>query len=123
MIWLLDVSDLIARLLREHQHESRVAAWWPGRKVAVCPITELGFLRVAANLYLSMEEAREALAEFLIEENPVFIPCDGRALDSAFSTPRQSTDIYLADLAASRGWRFVTLDTRIAHSAVDLIPD
>jgi hypothetical protein len=45
-------------------------------------------------------------------------------LDSASVTSaRKTTDIYLADLAASRGWRFATLDAGIAHPVVDLIPE
>jgi hypothetical protein len=61
---------------------------------------------------------------FSINEPPDFIPCDRRALDSAaITSARKTTDIYLADLAAARGWRFVTLDAGIAHVAADLIPE
>jgi len=71
-----------------------------------------------------MEDARTVLAEFFREEAPAFIPCDRRALDSAaITSPRKSTDIYLADLAASRGWRLATLDAGITHPAADLIPE
>lgn len=123
MTWLLDVSALVARRVHSHEHHTRVAAWWPGRALAVCPITELGFLRVACALGFTMSEARATLAEFLRDEAPVFIPCDRRALDSpAVTSPRKTTDIYLADLAASRGWRLATLDEGIAHPTVDLIP-
>ncbi len=63
------------------------------------------------------------LAEFLRVETPVFIPCDRRALDSlAVTSPRKTTDIYLADLANARRWRLATLDEGIAHPATDLIP-
>jgi predicted nucleic acid-binding protein len=122
VIWLLDVSTLLARLIPNHQHFRRVIDWWPGRTLAVCPITELGFLRVSSNLSFTMEEARRTLGTFLVEQNPLFVPCDRRALESAFTAPRQSTDMYLADLAASRGWRLATLDEKIVHDAVELIP-
>src|SRR3954470_14062097 len=98
--------------------------WWPGHEFAVCPITELGFLRVACALGSSMDDARAALDEYLRAETPTFIPCDRRELDSiAVGSARKTTDMYLADLAASRGWRFATLDTGIFHEAADLIPE
>jgi len=71
-----------------------------------------------------MEDARTVLAEFFREEAPAFIPCDRRALDSAgITSPRKSTDIYLADLAAAQGWQLATLDAGITHPSAALIPD
>ena len=91
--------------------------------MAVCPIVELGFLRVACANDYTMAGAREVLATFLQTQSPAFVPCDMRALDGTGSpSPRKTTDIYLADLAASRGWRFATLDEGIAHPAADLLP-
>ena len=124
MIWLLDVSVLVAHLVQSHEHHARVATWWPGRQFAICPITELGFLRVACALGFAMRDARAALAEFLRDESPLFIPCDRHALDGpVVQSGRKTTDIYLAELAAARGWCFATLDTGIAHPAADLIPE
>jgi len=40
----------------------------------VCPITELGFLRVACALGSTMSDARTVLAEFLHDEAPPFHP-------------------------------------------------
>ena len=124
MTWLLDVSVLVARLVQTHEHQQRVAAWWPGHPLAICPITELGFLRVACALGFAMTDARTALESFLRTESPIFIPCDRRALDSAaVVSARKTTDIYLADLAASRGWRLITLDSGIQHPAAELVPE
>ena len=110
MTSLLDVSALVARLIKSHA-------------LAVCPLTELGFLRVACALGSTMDGARAVLAEFLMNESPMFIPCDRRALDSAgITSARKTTDIYLADLASSRGLRLATLDGGITHAAADLIP-
>lgn len=123
MTWLLDVSALVARLVKSHEHHQRANAWWPGRPLAVCPITELGFLRVACALGSTIDDARAVLAEFLRDEVPAFVPCDRRALDSAaISSPRKTTDIYLCDLASARGWRLATLDEGIKHPAANLIP-
>jgi predicted nucleic acid-binding protein len=121
--WLLDVSVLVAHLVQSREHHARVAAWRARRELAVCPITELGFLRVGCALGFAMSDVRTALAEFLRDETPLFIPCDRRALDGPVVTSaRKTTDIYLAELASSRGWRFATLDTGITHPAVELIP-
>jgi predicted nucleic acid-binding protein len=121
--WLLDVSALVARLVRSHEHHPRVNEWWAGRPLAVCPITELGFLRFACALGSTMDDARNVLAEFLREEAPLFIPCDRHALDGTSAQfPRKITDIYLADLAAAHGWRFATLDEGITHPVADVIP-
>jgi predicted nucleic acid-binding protein len=89
--WLLDVSVIVARLVQNHEHHGRVDAWWSGgdlhlteeviacrvgrRAVAVCPITELGFLRVACALGSTMGDARAVLTEFLNVEAPTFIAC------------------------------------------------
>lgn len=101
---MLDVSALVAHLVDGHEHHDRVETWWPGRVFAVCPITELSFLRVACALGFTMSGARNTLSEFLRDEAPVFAPCDRRALDGVeTSSPRKTTDIYLADLAAVRG--------------------
>lgn len=71
-----------------------------------------------------MQDAREVLAEFLGHEAPRFIACDRRALDSAIvASPRMTTDIYLADLAAAHGWRLATLDQGITHPVADVIPE
>jgi hypothetical protein len=71
-----------------------------------------------------MDDARTTLESFLRTESPLFIPCDRRALDSAIVVAaRKTTDIYLADLAASRGWRLITLDLGIQHPAAELIPE
>ena len=68
-----------------------------------------------------MDDARATLAEFIRYEQPLFIPCDRRALDGPVAdSVRKTTDIYLAELAASRGWMLATLDTGIANPAAEL---
>ena len=92
MTWLLDVSALVARLVQSHEHHQRVNAWWPGRALAVCPITELGFLRVACALGSTMDDARAVLAEFLRDWSSDVCSSD---LDS-----RRVSVIWLLDVSA-----------------------
>ena len=47
MTCLLDVSTLLAWLWADHEHHQRVIRWQKGKAIAVCPITELGFLRIS----------------------------------------------------------------------------
>lgn len=122
MTWLLDVSVLVACLVVSHEHHQAAAAWRDEKTLALCPITELGFLRVVCALGFSMKDARATLAEFIQAEQPLFIPCDRRTLDGPVAgSARKTTDIYLAELAASHGWRLATLDTGIEHPAANLI--
>jgi predicted nucleic acid-binding protein len=47
MTYLLDIATLLAWLW-DHEHHERVLAWQKGQTVALCPITELGFLRISS---------------------------------------------------------------------------
>ena len=44
---LLDVAPLLALLWEGHEHHERTMAWLTKGKIAVCPVTELGFLRIS----------------------------------------------------------------------------
>ena len=124
MTYLLDVSTLIALLWENHVHHSRVRAWEAGKKVAVCPITELGFLRISTQAFnASMKDARLALSTWLTNRNPQFLACDERVL-AGLTAPAggQTTDFYLAHLAEAHGMKFVTLDERVSHPAAFVVP-
>src|SRR5579859_6244409 len=112
MRYLLDVSTLVARLTKDHVHHARVKAWAKDHEVATCPLTEIGFLRVAnQTLGLEMSEARRLLSGWLNQGKPRFIPCDIRALDGlAAPDGSQTTDYYLANLADEHGLQWATLD-------------
>jgi predicted nucleic acid-binding protein len=49
MTYLLDVSTLLALLWETHEFNERVTRWQENQSLAVCPITELGFLRIPRN--------------------------------------------------------------------------
>lgn len=121
---LLDVSTLIALLWPTHVAHTQARAWLKGKKVALCPITELGFVRVStsAAFNLSMDDARKALADFIADEKPDFIPADIRALDGEPSpSSGKTTDWYLANLADAHGMKWATLDQSAKHPAAVLI--
>lgn len=125
MTYLLDVSTLLARLWRTHAEHQRVKDWEGQQSVAVCPITELGFLRISTQPVFgaSMSEARQMLERWCKERQPRFVPCDLAALESAPApTSGRTTDFYLASLAARHGMLWATLDENCHHSAAFLIP-
>jgi predicted nucleic acid-binding protein len=74
--FLLDVSTLVALLWKTHTDHPKASAWWAAKDLVVCPITELGFLRVVTSpaFNASMTQARQVLSDFLSKEAPEFIP-------------------------------------------------
>lgn len=124
MTCLLDVNALIAALREEHPDFAKTTGWMRGKHPAVCPLSELGFLRVSTNkkaLGTSMEDAEALLEKFYGETRPGFIIADifGRLLRAKNSGA--VTDVYLAKLAERHKLKLATLDTGIAHPAVEVI--
>lgn len=125
MIYLLDVSTLLAWLWRDHEYHRRVIRWKRGESVAVCPITELGFLRISTQpaFGATMDEARAMLSVWHQKAQPRHVPCDLPALDCAPApTSGKTTDFYLASLAQKHAMRWATLDESSAHRAAFLLP-
>lgn len=124
MKYLLDVNVLLAAVWANHPHYAAVDAWLNGKSVVVCPISELGFLRISTNkkaIGASMEDARKALEKFLSETKAQHIPDDLPALESRCENSEQVTDHYLAALAERHGYKLATLDTGIHHRATESI--
>src|SRR5436190_6353817 len=120
MTYLLDVSTLLARLWKTHVFHERVKIWTDTQNLAVCPITELGFLRISTQpgFGASVTDARKMLDSFYRTVEPGFIPCDLRALDSAVPVAgTQTTDFYLASLAEEHGMQWATLEEKPKHRA------
>jgi len=121
---LLDVNTLIALIWPTHVHHAKASAWRSGKNVVLCPISELGFVRVSTSpaFNASMADARQALSDFIRDENPEFIAADSRALDGEVpATSGKTTDFYLANLAAAHGMKLVTFDGTIKHGAVQIV--
>jgi predicted nucleic acid-binding protein len=121
----MDVNSLIALIWPSHVHHTRVTAWRPGKALVLCPITELGFIRVSTSsaFNATMADSRQALADFIRDEKAEFIPADSRALDGATApSSKATTDWYLANLATAHAIKLATLDAGITHSAAEQIP-
>jgi predicted nucleic acid-binding protein len=122
--YLLDVSALVALLWKNHPDHQKTAVWCRDKHLVVCPITELGFLRVVTSpaYNASMSQARSVLLHFLENESPAFICADLRTLEGTpASTSSKTTDWYLANLAQVHGIKWATLDARAAHANAELV--
>jgi uncharacterized protein len=123
MKYLLDVNALIAYGFRLHGFHGRAGAWIGSRTsdhFLTCSITELGFVRVLGNIRaygMDVEQARVLLMELKAwRALPLgFIP-DGNDishLPSWVTTPKQTTDGHLLQLAIANGAVLATLDKGI----------
>ncbi len=126
MTLLLDVNLLLAAIWETHPLHERAFAGIRGKPVAVCPLSELGFIRISSHPKVNnvpMSEARKALKRFLSERQPQRVACDLPALDSSPTKSGQVTDFYLADLAAKHSMKLATLDENIKHPAAMLVSE
>ena len=89
----------------------------------LCPIAELGFLRISTQKVINapMDKARELLETFARERKAKRIADDLPALESHPVKTDQVTDLYLANLADRHGARLATFDQDIPHAAADVI--
>lgn len=128
MTYLLDVNTCLALLIETHFQHARAqswakSAWTGGNDLAVCPITELGFLRIStqpAAYNMAMKDAEKLLQSF--SRKSVFVPADLTAKELGAATSGAVTDTYLAELAARHSMRLATFDEKIVHAAAELIP-
>ncbi|HVM48521.1 MAG TPA: PIN domain-containing protein [Candidatus Acidoferrum sp.] len=120
----LDVSVLLAGIWQQPPDFAKADAWLAGRQVATCALSELGFLRVSTHqkaLNADMNASRRLLQAFLEKHNAQFVPADLPALKCSARRSEDLTDLYLAELAASKGMKLATFDTGIKHAAVEVI--
>ena len=121
--YLLDVSALIALGMEKHIFHSRVASWALAQTGAIflmCSITELGFVRIIAQveeydldipnsrkLLLDLKSSKRLHFEFLSDN------LDISALPRWVVTPKQTTDGHLLELAKAHGAVLATFDAKI----------
>jgi len=125
MTHLLDVNVLLAAIWDNHPLHERAFKGIKDKTIAVCPLTELGFIRISTNpkatVNAPMDKTRELLQRFIKERSAQRIPDDLPALDSRPAKSDKVTDSYLAELAARHAMKFATMDGRVKHPAVVLI--
>lgn len=126
MKYLLDVNALLALGFVEHEFHERVYTWVSvlgetgAPEITTCSITELGFIRVSAQVPrygLTVPGARALLRRLKASSNLnfTFIPDDHDLsyLPDWVNTPKQITDGHLAVLARANGAILATLDRKI----------
>jgi toxin-antitoxin system PIN domain toxin len=131
VVGLLDVNVLVALLVPTHEHHARARNWVSSQGAAegwaTCPLTELGVIRVCAQIPLGSRPPR-ATADALLQirvSSPGHIfwsdaisPAVMPELRQA-ETATQVTDRYLLGLARRYGGRFVTCDLGVAAAGGD----
>lgn len=122
---LLDVNVLLALLIEDHEFHPTAKAWFVKHHKsgwATCPLTESGFVRIAAHAAIAGWTLRHALR--VIEENRaapghVFWAQDYSVSEllpeirSRIYGPKQLTDAMLLDLAIRRGGVLATFDQKV----------
>ena len=121
---LLDVNVLLAAIWANHPQHGRAISWLEHKTIVLCPLSELGFVRISTNkkaINAPMEKARAGLEKFAMERKADRIADDLPALDPHPSKSEHVTDFYLANLADKHGLKLATFDAGINHRAVDLV--
>lgn len=138
MISLLDVNVLVALLLPEHEHHVAAQDWFTTEAAAggwaTCAVTELGVIRVCAQLPGGSWPPESTADRFLVLSassrgyvwwpdivSPTLLPEVRGA-----TTAKQVTDRYLLGLARKNGGRVATFDRALADfggdDVVSLLP-
>lgn len=131
MIYLLDVSTLLAFGLREHVFHEWVARWVrtlesrEDVRLATCAITELGYLRIltqASSHNFTIGQGQELLLHLKMTKGLRFSfltdNLGGADLPSWVKGPKQITDGHLMGLAKVHEAGVATLDERIPGAFV-----
>ena len=118
MKYLLDVNALIALGYKQHVFHQRVSGWAAGKSLATCSITELGFVRILAQLPeadISVTTSREMLATMKRERRLKQISDSQSVVDlpAWVEKPGQITDGHLLALAQSNNSALATCDEGI----------
>jgi hypothetical protein len=122
---LLDVNLLLAGIVQTHSLHVQARNWLTDKQIVLCPLVELGFLRISTNkksaIGLTMDRARDVLESFAAERKADRISDDLPVLESHPRTSNQVTDHYLANLAAKHGIRLATFDKQLSHPSAELV--
>jgi len=119
MMVLPDINLLMAYGWQQHPFHADCSAWFDALpEFALCPITELGFLRVSMSpaFRASYEGASQILDTLKARPGATHIPCDADVRQmQQVSSYKDTTDAYLVHLAKHHSYRFATLDEGILN--------
>jgi uncharacterized protein len=127
--YLLDVNVLVALSWATHTHHAAAIAWFQDQgqhSFATCPLTQLGFTRLAMNAGIvtppdTLQEASDRLTQITLLPGHRFIKEDSMipavlaTVSAAVQGYRQITDTYLVALALSNKATLATLDKKIVN--------
>jgi uncharacterized protein len=131
VVGLLDVNVLVALLVPEHQHHNLAMEWFTEEAVrqgwATCAVTELGVIRVCAQLPGGPWPPETTADRLLLltsargeyEFWPDAIPPATMAEVRTAITAKQITDRYLLGLARRHAGRVITFDRALAAAGGD----
>ncbi|MEK7676772.1 MAG: TA system VapC family ribonuclease toxin [Verrucomicrobiota bacterium] len=114
MSHLLDVNFLLACGWSSHAKHAAARAWLEAQAdFTLCPLSELGFLRVSLSpgYRATFADALAALASIASRQQARFVSADLPAAKlPALSSHADVTDAYFIELARAHGLRLATLD-------------
>jgi predicted nucleic acid-binding protein len=130
MVYLLDANALVALGFTNHEFHDRLAGWVKSHAsssrallhLATCSITELGFVRVLAQVPIygfTVTQARTLLLRLKARNSRFTLIPDGHDvsyLPNWVRAPKQLTDGHLSKLASANGAILATLDENIPGS-------
>jgi uncharacterized protein len=132
VVGLLDVNVLVALLVPEHEHHALALNWFSSAAAqgwATCTVTELGVIRVCAQLHGGTwpPEATADRLLMLIVSNQGYVWWPGTVSPAVLpevrsaGTAKHVTDRYLLGLARRNGGRLVTFDRALAIAGKDAV--
>jgi uncharacterized protein len=130
VVGLLDVNVLVALLVPEHQHHNSAIDWFTtegDQGWATCAVTELGVIRVCAQLPGGPWPPETTADRLLLltaasrdyEFWPDAIPPSTMAEVRTATIAKQITDRYFLGLARRHGGRVITFDGGLAAAGGD----
>ena len=121
MSHLLDVNFLLACGWSSHVKHASTRAWLEGQAAfTLCPLSELGFLRVSLTpgFRATFADAQAALANITSRKQARFVSADLPASKlPALASHADVTDAYLVELARAHGLKLATLDNSLCQKS------
>ena len=132
MTYLADVNVLLALAVAGHVHHATALYWFENSRndqLAVCRITQMGFLRLLTNpqvMGANVQSARQAwrIYETMLEDSRIGFASEPAHFEALWRSstehsrlgPNFWTDACLGSFAAAAGWNVLTFDARFPRT-------